>query len=64
MITFKQAIVAGAVALFAVISMTSANALSKLCQKILGQCNSQCAKRSIGKDICFQRCERAWMNCD
>ena len=22
------------------------------------------SERSIGKDVCFQRCERAWMNCD
>jgi hypothetical protein len=64
MIIFRQAMVAGAGALLAAMSVTSANASAKLCQKILGQCNSQCAKRSIGKDVCFQRCERAWMNCD
>jgi hypothetical protein len=62
--SLKWAILAGAVALFAAMSVTSANASAKLCQKVLGQCNSQCAKRPIGKDICFQRCERAWMNCD
>jgi hypothetical protein len=60
MITFKQAIVAGAVALLAAMSVTSAHASAKLCQKILGR---QCSKRAIGKDLCFQKCERAWMNC-
>lgn len=62
--TFKRTMLVGATALFAALSITSANASAKLCQKVLGQCNSQCAKRPIGKDICFAKCERAWMNCD
>ena len=60
----RLALLAGAVALFAAVSLTSAEASVMLCRKILGQCNSQCAKCPIGKDVCFAKCERAWMNCD
>ena len=59
----KRALLVGAMALFAAMSVTSAHAYSKICQRALGQCNSQCAKRSIGKDVCFARCEKTWMNC-
>jgi hypothetical protein len=64
MTTIKRAALVGAMVLFAALSVTSANASAKLCSRVLGQCQSQCAKRSIGQDVCYKKCERSFMNCD
>jgi len=64
MINIKRAVLVCAMALFAAQSVSSANASAKACYRALGQCQSSCAKRSIGQDVCYKKCERAYMNCD
>lgn len=60
----KQAALVGATMLFAVSWVTSANASANSCGRALGKCESACSKRSIGKDVCYKKCERAFMQCD
>jgi len=58
------ALLAGAIAIAAALWVTSAEASNKQCVRTLSSCQSQCSKRSIGQDVCYKRCERAFMNCD
>jgi hypothetical protein len=60
----KAAVLASAVVLVAVVAVTSAHASANSCGRALGKCESACSKRSIGKDVCYKKCERAFMNCD
>lgn len=64
MITIKRAVLVCAMALFAAQSVSSANASANSCGRALGKCQSSCAKRSIGQDVCYKKCERAFMKCD
>lgn len=60
----KLAVVASAIAVVTSLAVTSAYASANSCGRTLGKCQSTCAKRSIGQDVCYKRCERAFMNCD
>lgn len=60
----KAAVLASAMAMVAALAVTSANASANSCGRALGKCQSSCAKRSIGQDVCYKRCERAFMKCD
>jgi hypothetical protein len=60
----KAAVLASAVVMVAALAVTSAYASANSCGKALGKCQSTCSKRSIGQDVCYKRCERAFMNCD
>lgn len=57
-------ILASVIAIAAALWVTSAYASYKQCSRVLGQCQSACAKRPIGQDVCYKRCERSFMNCD
>lgn len=60
----KAAVLASAIVVVAALAVTSAYASANSCGRALGKCESTCAKRSIGQDVCYKRCERTFMNCN
>ena len=60
----KLAMLASAIVMVAALGVTTAYASAKSCTRALGSCQSTCSKRSIGQDVGYKKCERAFMNCD
>lgn len=60
----KLAVLASAIVMVAAVGVTSAYASANSCGRALGKCQSTCSKRPIGQDVCYKKCERAFMNCD
>lgn len=61
----RSAVIAGCIILLAATTLpSSADATTiQQCKQKSAACDAKCAKRSIGKDICYRKCDIAYLDC-